>query len=372
MPKRGENIHKRKDGRWEGRYKVGTNDTGKTKYCSVYGKTYSEVKCKMREVIKAQKIITPFYKERTFEEVLCLWKNLNNLKHKGATETKYDYLIENHIIPVLGKVPITKITTSILNEFVKNKMNCGRLDKKGGLSAAYVRSMIIIIISALQYSVREGMRSPLITPAFKPIVENKELKILSPQEKDILINYVLNDIDGTKLGIFIALNCGLRIGEICALRWDDIDLENKVIKIRSTIARIKKKTGIGTVLILDRPKTKASIRTVPINSNLLSVLTAYKQIAVSEFVISNKASFVSPRTYDYRYHKILEKSGIEKINFHALRHTFATNCVMAGVDVKTLSEILGHSNVTITLNTYVHPSFEMKLKQIEKIAVYSA
>lgn len=373
MPKRGENIRKRNDGRWEGRYKKITDSSGKNQYGSVYGKTYTEVKVKLKELNQKSSLRKdPVGKERKFKEVLILWKETNHLKHKRSTETKYDYLIERHIEPELGELPLSSITTLRLNEFAEKKLNCGRLDKKGELSPSYVRSMMIIIASAMKYAVNEGMCTSLKTAAFKPAVEKKELKIISPNEQEIFENFLLSDMNETRLGIYLSLNCGLRIGEICALRWDDIDLENKIIHIRSTVTRVKNKITGGTNLAIDKPKTKASRRDIPIHSKVISIIAEMKDNSSSPYVISNTPTFVSPRTYEYRYHRLLERCGLDSYNYHALRHTFATKCIIAGVDVKTLSEILGHSNVSITLNTYVHPSMEMKLKQIEKINTHSA
>lgn len=373
MPKRGENIHKRKDGRWEGRYKKVINTCSKTQYGSVYGKTYGEVKSKLAELYQRQvKKLNPIDIERKFGEVLALWKETNRLKHKGATESKYEYLIERHIRPELGNIPLSAITTLTLNDFAEKKLMSGRLDKKGGLSPAYVRSMMIIITSALQYATNEGMRPALKTSAYKPSIEQSSLKILSPQEHERFERFLLSDITETKLGVVLSLNCGLRIGEICALKWEDIDLDNKVIHVRRTVARVRNEITGGTILITDRPKTKASLRDIPICSKLIPIITKMRSNDNLQYVISNGATFISPRTYEYRYHRLLEQCGLDAYNYHALRHTFATKCIISGVDVKTLSEILGHSNVAITLNTYVHPSMEMKLNQIEKISDYSA
>lgn len=374
MPKRGENIHKRKDGRWEGRYKKNISQNEKTRYGSVYGKTYGEVKSKLKELNQKPLIENNYsVNEKSFREVLQLWENVNHVKHKGATKTKYSYMIEKHIIPKLGNIPISSINSLILNDFVENKLKSGRLDGKGGLSSAYVRSMMIIISSALQYAANEGMCPPLKSTVFKPPIENKVHTILEKQEQERLEMFLTTDINETKVGILLSLNCGLRIGEVCALKWEDIDLENKVIHIKSTIARVKKdETANGTILIIDTPKTKSSLRDVPLHSQMMAILRKEKDKAIYPFVVSNSDSFVSPRTYEYRFHRILEQCGINSVNYHALRHTFATRCILAGMDVKSLSEILGHSNVSITLNTYVHPSMEMKLQQIEKLAILTA
>ena len=143
--------------------------------------------------------------------------------------------------------------------------------------------------------------------------------------------------------------------------------------MRHTVARVKSEDSSNTThLIIDTPKTKASIRDIPISSALLPILIKMKEKSISPYVISDTNSFVSPRTYEYRYHRILDKCNIQSVNYHTLRHTFATRCIEAGVDVKSLSEMLGHANVGITLNTYVHSSMEMKRSQLEKLSLLCA
>lgn len=371
MPKRGENIHKRKDGRWEGRYIKDRDEAGRAIYGSVYGKTYREVKEKMsgvREKMVDQKVTGN--SEKKFKEVLLLWLETNRLNYKGATESKYQYLMETHIIPELGEIKVSKISTLVVNDFLNRKLQNGRLDRKGGLSPSYVRSMMLIINSALEFAVHEQMCKPLHTPIYKPSLVKKELQILSVREQKKFESHLFHKPDETKLGILISLHTGLRIGEICALKWENIDFTEKVIHIRATIARVKQSQedgGQGTHLVIDKPKTKASIRDIPIPSVLMPILKEIKQRSSSVFVISGKDSFLSPRTYEYRYHRLLDECGIQSINYHALRHTFATRCIEVGVDVKTLSEILGHANVATTLNTYVHSSMDLKRSQIEKL-----
>lgn len=373
MPKRGENIHKRKDGRWEGRYIEYRDEIGRAKYKSVYGKTYHEVKEKMYHIRKEK--IGPKKTsavEKSFEEVLWLWLETNLLNYKPATENKYRYMMEVHIIPELGRVPVSQITTLMVNTFLRKKLNSGRLDKKGGLSAAYVRSMMLIINAALEYAVNEQFCQPLRTPIYRPTPTKKELPIFSVAEQKKLETYLLSRMNRTNLGILISLHTGLRIGEICALSWEDIDMKEKVIHVRATISRVRESATdriSESHLILGSPKTKASVRDIPISSDLNAILKEMYQYAPSNYVISDKESFISPRTYEYRYHKVLEKCGLSSLNYHALRHTFATRCIEVGVDVKTLSEILGHSNVSTTLNTYVHSSMDLKRMQLEKLDI---
>lgn len=376
MSKRGDNIHKRKDGRWEGRFKKGRKPDGTIIYGSLYGKTYREVKSKLSELPKIeQNLRLPQNHERTFGEVLSLWMEHNRIRLKGGTINKYQNLIDTHIMPELGRVKLSELDSTMINTFLTKKMTSGRVDHKGGLSASYVRSIMLVISSSIKYAVEVQMCLPLKTPICKPSTTKKDLPVLSRDEQKHLEQYLLTDLDNTKAGILISLHTGLRIGEICALTWDDVDLQNHIIRVRHTVARVKNsdaRFGSSSCLILDTPKTAASTRDIPISSALLPILTIINNQASSKFVVSNSETFLSPRTFEYRYHRLLEESGIASINYHALRHTFATRCIEAGVDVKSLSEMLGHANVGVTLNTYVHSSMKLKRTQLEKLITFSA
>ena len=305
-------------------------------------------------------------KDIRFKEILTLWLDNNRVHLKAGTVNKYQQLIEKHILPELGEVHVADISPSIVNSFMMKKLSEGRLGSEGGLSASYVRSMSIVVNSALKYAALEGYCEPFKTPIYKPSLVKKELSILTKEEQKRLETALLEGLNPTKAGIFLSLKTGLRIGEVCALRWEDVDFDAQVIKVRHTIVRIKEKEG-KTALILDTPKTKSSLRDIPIFSSLLPVLKQIEKNRKSDFVISSEESFVSPRTYENRYHQVCKQAGIRRVNYHTLRHTFATRCIEAGVDVKSLSEILGHANVGITLNTYVHSSIDMKREQLEKL-----
>lgn len=374
MSKRGDNIHKRKDGRWEGRYSKGRNHNGSIKYGSVYAKSYREVKDKLTVILAVppQNLILR-NRERNFGEVANLWMQNNRIRLKGASINKYQNLIDTHIMPELGGEKLSVFTTTMINSFLTQKLQEGRLDKKGGLSASYVRSIMHVISSILKFAVQEQMCLPLKSPICKPAVSKNDITILSLEEQKQLEKHLLSELNPAKAGILISLHTGLRIGEICALSWEDIDLENHIIRVRHTIARVQNTNANSpnaTCLIIDSPKTKASIRDIPISSVLLPILVELITMT-SKFVVSETNGFISPRTYEYRYHRLLDESGINSINYHALRHTFATRCIEAGVDIKSLSEILGHNNVGVTLNTYVHSSMEMKKTQLEKLIALS-
>ncbi len=371
MSKRGDNIRKRKDGRWEGRYKKGRGIDGKILYGSVYGKSYREVKERLSEISKQPtQTSLPKGREKTFGEVLNLWMSHNRIRLKGGTINKYQSLIDTHIMPELGLIRITELTATHINSFLDQKLTSGRIDGSGGLSPSYVRSIMLVINAAIKYAVDEQLCLPLKSPVCKPTSTKTDLAILSLEQQKKLETALLNDLDTTRAGIFISLHTGLRIGEVCGLAWEDVDLDLMVIHVRHTVARIK--TDTTTALILDTPKTKASKRDIPISSVLLPVLQKLKKISSHGFVMTGTNEFMKPRTFEYRYHRILDATGVVSVNYHALRHTFATRCIEVGVDVKSLSEILGHGNVSITLNTYVHSSLEMKRNQLEKLTTLSA
>lgn len=374
MSKKGENIRKRKDGRWEGRYKRGRKENGEIIYGSVYGKTYRDVKEKMHVTMTNPKDIMPpiASAEMTFAILLRKWQESNEIRLKRGTKTRYENLINSHIIPELGELKLSEISTSTINGFLRSKLLKGRLDGSGPLSPSYVRSISLVITSALNYAVAEGLMQAFKNRINKPNITKSELPILSLENQKILEQHLKAELTPTSIGILISLYTGLRIGEVCALCWNDINLITRTIYVRHTVSRVKSAEGDSkTELILDEPKTASSKRVIPIPSPLFYALVDYRKHATSIYVVSSTDNFVSPRTYDARFHRVLIDCRLEDLNYHGLRHTFATRCIEAGVDVKSLSEILGHANVSITLNTYVHSSLDMKKSQLEKLTLLS-
>jgi len=371
MPRRGDNIRKRKDGRWEARYIKEDCVGAAKKYGSVYGRTYQEAKERRDKVIKEGPIHHPPHTP-LFSDVLSAWQDANRVRLKDSSVSRYQNLIDTHILPELGSVCVNQLTTSAINRFLVAKLESGRTDGRGGLSANYVRSISLVISSAIKFGSSEGLCSPLLSPITKPSLSKKELCILSADDQNTLELELLENIQEDKLLIYITLYTGLRIGEACALRWEDIDLDSKLIHIRQTISRlwVSQNGTKYSVLSVAPPKTKSSFRCVPICSKLCKIIESFPYRKSRGYVSPNTSQgFLSPRTFEYRYKRVLKCSGIKSVNFHALRHTFATRCIERGVDVKSLSEILGHADVSITLNTYVHSSMELKRIQLEKIAL---
>lgn len=306
------------------------------------------------------------YENRLFSWLIDCWRREAWIKQKAATMQKYNFLIERHIIPALGDCLLKELTPETLNEFVNQKLHQGRLDGCGKLSPAYVRSMAIIINTVLAFAAEE-FALPLQRVTHKPYIEKKNIDVLTIHEQRLLEAQLLGAPTITGLGILLSLNTGLRIGEVCALSWANIDQDRNILSVTGTAVRIKDENGSGH-LAIDVPKTPASLRKIPIPSKLHSVLVQMKKVSQGNYVLPGQCGFISPRTYEYRFHKMLDKCGIRSINYHVLRHTFATRCIELGMDIKTLSELLGHANTSTTLNTYVHSSMEHKRVQIERLS----
>ncbi len=369
MARRGDNIHKRKDGRWEGRYNNGFRSDGSIKYSSVYARSYSECKIKLQDAqLSSNKPMNKIRTEKVFSDILIQWLYANQIRLKGATAAKYNNIIETHIIPALGGVKLSVIDSSMINTFLDDQLKHGGI--KGGepLAPSYVRTMAIIIEAAINYGVMEGLCSPLKTPVNKPSVPKKDLVILSKNAEATLTEVLLYDSTKVALGTLVGLQAGLRIGEVCALRWCDIDFGNNVIHIRHTISRVPSPNSQQkTILIMDTPKTASSLRDIPMPTSLHKMLLMAYQNRTSEFVISNGSSFVGTRTFDYQYRKLLKKYDIQIFGFHTLRHTYATRCAEHGMDAKTLSRLLGHASSNTSLNIYVHPSLDVAMQYVERI-----
>ncbi len=349
LSKRGEKICKRKDGRWEAHYR--------------------EAKEKQaHKISEGIRKLSGNQKNPLFAEVAELWMENNRLKVKASTSCRYQALLEAHIIPDLGGRRIAMLTGTEINAYLADKLLSGRIDKKGGLSPAYVRSIMLIIHAIMTFATEHQLRPPLQTKICKPQMLKQDLRILSPGEQSRIVSQCRRQLDPTAIGILLSLYAGLRIGEICALEWTDMDLTSGIIHIRKTVARVRiPGADSRTMLVLEPPKTASSRRDIPLCSRLIPLLNLVRSQSLSDFVVSSTPQFVSPRTYDYRYHRLLKLAEVQSINYHALRHTFATRCIEAGTDVKSLSEMLGHANAAVTLNTYVHPSMEIKRAQVEKL-----
>jgi len=379
MSRTGRNIYKRKDGRWEGRYIKKRNINGKIVYGSVYGKSYKEVKYRLSTFnsgLPDSIIDNPNKINITFAETSGQWLVVTSLKVKSATYAKYKTTLETHILPLIGKTKVRNLTSVIISCFVKDKLENGRKDGNGGLSTKTVRDMLSIIKSIMDFAKKENIITDVFSITY-PKQHQQNTRVLSRQEQAALEKVLLDNIDIHKLGILVCLYTGIRIGEICALRWQDISKDFNTLSVRQTLQRIKNindKSGKNnnknkTIIITDTPKSLCSVRDIPIPKFLVNYLRNFTQ-PHGYFLCTSKTAFIEPRTMQNHFSKNIKIANIVNANYHSLRHTFATRCIEAGVDVKSLSEMLGHSNVNITLNRYVHSSFEQKREGINKLEQY--
>lgn len=366
MGRRSDSIFRRKDGRWEARYPVVKDAiTGKTRYRSVYGDTYSEAKEKRAQAMRSAFFV---HDSRYFTEAVELWLAEKEPDVKEQTYRRYRQCIDAHIVPYFAGVKCSAITQSTVDAFLRQERLSGRLDGKGGLSQSTIRGICIILQAILLFAHQKKLGISEVIHIKKPRVEKKNVCLLKENEQIKLESVLLESPCGTNLAIYLALHSGMRIGEICALRWSDIDFTSCQLFVRSTV--IRNKEGQSSIA---PPKSETSKRSIPLTKQLTKLLAAEHERSSSEFVFSSprKAAFLEPRTLQYRFQAVLRRLGIPNITFHALRHTFATRWIEYGMDVKSLSEVLGHAGVQITLDIYVHSSDKLKREAIEKLEIIS-
>lgn len=352
MPRRGENIYKRKDGRWEARYVKEITADGKKKYGSVYASNYKEVKAKQQLcILQPTENHNPI--RITVTELIAEWLSSMKNQVKPCTYQKYECVCRNHIISDLGTIAVRYIFRFTIISFTE------RLLEKN-LSAKTVNDILIVLGLALKYAQETYS---ITVPKINYVKEHqREMRVFSVQEQQVITEYLLKQIDIHKFGVLLTLYTGIRIGELCALRWDDIT--DEYIVINKTMMRIKNEQG-KTEVKIGSPKSESSNRIIPTPKCLLPMISQFRS---DGYVLSNdNLKYTEPRLMQIKFGKMVAACNVEKTNFHALRHTFATRCIEAGVDVKTLSELLGHSDVKTTLNRYVHSSFELKQKSMEQL-----
>lgn len=300
-----------------------------------------------------------------------IWEWLDYKKDyiKESTYANYSNIISNHIVSDLGNYYLSELDNKIIQKFLLEKYKSGRLDNNGGLSNKTIRDIAAVIKSSLKFAIKEEYIQNMNLDFIYPKTNKKEkIYTLSKQEQSTLTNYILKNPTIKSLGVLLTLYSGIRIGELCALQWKDIDFKANILHINKTIQRVYiKDTKVNTSkIIITNPKTHNAEREIPLNKDFANTLKKYKTNE-NDYLLSCNSNWVEPRTYRRFFEGILKKANIEKINFHGLRHTFATNCINLGIDYKTVSELLGHATVNITLNLYVHPQMSQKKKCIDLI-----
>ncbi len=445
MGRRGENIRRRADGRWEARIVQGSPVDGRTNYKFLYAKTYQEAKRLKKAYFLAletgnaayvsagavpgnpamglsagQAAINPAMGQITrqaavnpakglitgqaagnytmghlteqtpgtssllteaadkgmqdkpqalFREAAEGWLSAKKATVKESTFSYYTVMVHNHILPELGDLALEEMTPQRLTAFLMDKKAGGRLRDGQPMKDKTVADIKAVVRQILNWaSLHELMERAPVCPVVP--VRQAPTEVLTRQEQSRLEAQLLEEDTPFCLGVWLTLYGGPRIGEVCALKWEDIDFANGTVQIHKTISRITdvdSGTPAGTKLIVSSPKTEYSMRSIPLPEAVCAYLKERKKPG-QRYVMTGTNHFLEPRSCLARLKRLLKRAGVREYTWHALRHTFATRCVESGVDVKSLSEIMGHSDVKITMQRYVHPSMDAKKYQVNKLS----
>ncbi|MBL1230308.1 site-specific integrase [Enterococcus sp. BWB1-3] len=363
MPKKGENIYKRKDGRWEGRY-IKARVDNKAKYGYVYGRKYSDVKEKLT-ILKAnhlhvRKSFNLYYV--TFGDWICQWMNEEVKKSvKPTTYSKYLHLVHRFILPELGDLRLHKIDKNTLQNFIY-------VLQSKPLAASSIKNIFILVKKALIQAEAAGniSKNPA-TAVVLPKGQAKRVRSLSVKEQRALEMQAFQEKGCS--AVILALYTGMRIGEISGLTWSDIDFEENLVYVNRTISRITDMDSSEkrTKLFVGTPKTSQSSRIIPLPANLRRYLLEKRMEEQGEYLISCRGKLAEPRVIGYRFSKLLKEAKLPAIPFHALRHTFATRCLEQGVDIASLSRLLGHASIKMTLDTYTDSMMEKRISAMDEL-----
>lgn len=303
-----------------------------------------------------------FWHKRT-PELACFageWLALTRSRVKESTYIKYETMLRRHILPRLGGCRPAELSTARVADFA------AYLSREKGLAPKTVRDILTCLRGLLGYVAGQlpGQVPPV--EVVYPREESGEPRVLSREEQQRLAETLLHEPDPCRLGVLLALLTGLRIGELCALRWDDIDPEAGLLRVRATMQRLRQPGG-GTRVVIGPPKSSRSCRCIPLTRQGLAICRRMRPRNGAAFVLTGTEKYMEPRTLQYRFARYTAECGLEGVHFHTLRHSFATRCVEVGFELKTLSEILGHSSTSVTLQRYVHSSLALKRANMHKL-----
>ena len=377
MARYGENIRKRADGRWEARYKAFDEKKCRTVYRSVYGATYMEAKEKKFAAMEALRrpstekmpgsggfeaegnLLSERADQVRFMQVAQEWLDVIAVKCKYSTCIKYRSVCKAHLEKTTGEFLLPEIG----NEFFTQKISDHISEKN--LSESIQKSICCVVNQILTFANRKyalsisALRLPPVKSGKKPV------ETLSKTEQASLFACTTSRTDRFRTAIRFCLYTGVRLGELCALKWSDVDCKGMTLTVNRTVQRIAVSgQPTKTILLESDPKSESSKRTIPVTTEILGLLDGLDK--KQPYVFGGDKP-LEPRTMQYRFQNILREAAVGSRHFHILRHTFATNCVESCMDVKTLSEILGHSSVKITLNRYVHPTMDSKRRQLGRL-----
>jgi integrase len=352
------NIYPRKDGRFEGRYANGENAHGKTKYGSVYGKTYAETKRKLEEAKAKTTSPKPIIDTPSMTIIAAVGEHISAGEHrlKPSTQAVYRQQLDNHIAPYFGTMLCDSLTDKHAQEFVNKLM-------RSGLSVNTVQSVFGLLKAAVGLDLLVKF----------PKISKTKVEFLSPDEQKRVEKSAKASGETDYIAVMLCLYTGLRIGEACGLFWSDICLDSGFLQVERTLQRIRIENGDKkTAVVFLLPKSATSERTIPLPDFLIKLLRNFKKKSATESVLAYNGKHIEPRTLQNRYKKILEAARVRNMSWHSTRHTFSVRMLERGADIKTLSELLGHASPVVTLNVYSHTSVERKRSCINALsAVYS-
>ncbi|MEY8515464.1 tyrosine-type recombinase/integrase [Lachnospiraceae bacterium 29-84] len=378
MPKRGENIYKRKDGRWEGRYIKGRTAAGKAVYGSVYARSYKDTRIKLQHAVQengASKTdgACQAAEQLEFSRLAEEWFASVKPFLKESSYIKYWNLWKSYICPKLGSLHLSEVSQNMLEAYCMELRVSGG-HKGMGLSAKTVADTMSLLRSMFRFCSAKDIPIPCSIRAVPIRQEVKEMRVFSLEEQRLLCSYIYSNLCMQNVGVLVCLFTGIRVGELCALQWEDISFSEKTLYVHKTMQRIQiGNTGAGdrsarTKIIVTKPKSRCSIRTIPLPEKLVQILQSIEITRDGYFLTGSNAKWVEPRTMQNHFKRLLKDCKLKEANYHALRHTFATRCIEKGFDVKSLSEILGHSSVNITMDRYVHPSMQLKQENMQRLS----
>ncbi len=300
--------------------------------------------------------------QKKFYDIYCEWCRDKRHYVKQTTISSYMLTVENHLIPRFGEM--TSISEQDVQGFVLEKLQNGFRQKT-------VKDMLTVLKMIVRYGCRMGYYQSMPWDIrFPKDYKKEDLEVMSIQNQRRLITYLKSNITSRNIGIILCLNTGVRIGELCALKWKDIDTRSGVVKVQHTLSRVYKIVDGQRFTNLEEstPKTLNSLREIPLSNDMLSLLKPLCKVMNKDYyILSNSKKPMEPRTLRNHFNSLLKELMIPKIKFHGLRHSFATRCIESRCDYKTVSMILGHSNISTTLDLYVHPNKDQKKKCIEKM-----
>lgn len=366
MARRGENVHHRKDGRWEGRYIKGRKPDRTPIYGFVYARKYSECKeklthAKLMYINEGEAIKT--CGSGTVADFLTYWLySIEQPLVKSSTFSNYAGILNKWLLPLLGMIKLHRLGIEEVQRFVN-------MLSEQNLAAGTVRNIFRILFSAMKKAKDYGYiyRNPCEGIRL-PEIERKEARLLTLQEQKKLEQTARTDLNG--FAVLLAMYTGLRVGELCALRWKDVDLDMATLRVSQTRQRVQcfdANAETKTVLITGSAKSNKSSRIIPLPACITKRFVEYGKLSNGEYIFAYHGQPLEPRVMQYRFKALLKKADIADINFHALRHTFATRCMEMNFDIKTLSDILGHASAKMTLDKYGHSQLEHKRSAMQSL-----